>query len=83
MAPLGVAADPFAAGPVPSTLPMSQQPGPATRQAMDQGFGAAPDMEMGPVPGLPSAKPQWLLPLIVGVLALVLGGAVTLVVMMH
>ncbi len=32
--------------------------------------------------GVPSGKPGWLLPLIVGVVALLLGGAVTLVVMM-
>jgi serine/threonine-protein kinase len=87
VAALGVAADPFAAGPVPSTLPMSQEPGAATRQAMEDGARAAAmqemEMEMGPAAGLPGAKSQWLLPLIVGVLALLLGGAVTLVVMMH
>jgi serine/threonine-protein kinase len=88
MGAVGVAADPFAApdpfkaGPVATTLPMAQEPGAATRQAMDQGYGAAA-LELGPVAGLPGAKPQWLLPLIVGVLALVLGGAVTLVVMMR
>jgi hypothetical protein len=33
--------------------------------------------------GVPAAKPGWLLPVVVGLLALVVGGAVTLVVMMH
>jgi hypothetical protein len=34
-----------------------------------------------PPDGLPSGKPAWLLPVLVGLLALVLGGAVTLAVM--
>jgi hypothetical protein len=60
--------------------------------AMDRAFAAAneapehvsSDGEIAQ--GLPSAfmnKPGWVLPLIVGVLALVVGGAVTLVVMMR
>jgi serine/threonine-protein kinase len=77
---LGVAADPFAARPVATTLPMSQPEAP--RQAMDQAFQAVREVDLGAA-GLPTAKPGWLLPVIVGILALVVGGAITLVVMMH
>jgi serine/threonine-protein kinase len=80
VAPLGVAADPFAAPPVATTLPMAQDAG--TRQGMDQAFQAAREGDLVAM-GVPSGKPGWLLPVIVGVLALVVGGAVTLVVMMH
>ncbi len=74
--PFDVAADPFAAPPVPSTLPMGRG-GAEVRQ----GFGdAAEDLAAA---GVPAAKPGWLLPVVVGLLALVVGGAVTLVVMMH
>jgi hypothetical protein len=77
-----IAVDPFAAQPVPITLPMSQQPGPELRQGMDQAFEAAREGDLAAA-GLPSGKPGWLLPVVVGLLALVVGGAVTLVVMMH
>ena len=77
-----VAADPFAAAPVPTTLPMAQ-PGPDLRQGMDRGFQDGGSDGGFEAAGLPSAKPGWLLPVVVGLLALVLGGAVTLVVMMH
>ena len=81
IAALDVAGDPFAAPPVASTLPMAQPEGDA-RERFDQPFrtGGEADLELA---GLPSAKPGWLLPVIVGLLALVVGGAVTLVVMMH
>jgi serine/threonine protein kinase len=78
VAALGVAADPFAAPPVPDTLPMVQ-PGAQLRQGME--YGASQD-DLAAA-GVPSGKPGWLLPVVVGVLALVVGGAVTLVVMMH
>jgi hypothetical protein len=52
------------------------------RQGMDQAFQAIREDNLG-VPGVPSGKPGWLLPVIVGVVALVVGGAITLVVMMH
>jgi hypothetical protein len=48
---------------------------------MDQAFAATREAELQ-VHGLPGSKPLWLLPVIVGLLALVLGGAVTLIVMM-
>jgi serine/threonine-protein kinase len=74
--PFDVAADPFAAPPVPSTLPMGQG-GAEVRQGFSD---AAEDLAAA---GVPAAKPGWLLPVVVGLLALVVGGAVTLVVMMH
>jgi serine/threonine-protein kinase len=81
VAPLGVVADPFASAPIPATLPMSN-PSPAARQNLDQAFQAAREADLE-VAGLPGRKPGWLLPVIVGVLALVVGGGVTLAVMMH
>ncbi len=75
VAPLGEAADPFA-------LP----PGGAAQleQGMAQAFAAVreADLAANMPAGVPTGKPGWLLPLIVGVLALLVGGAVTLVVMM-
>jgi hypothetical protein len=50
------------------------------RQEADPFQGGADDLEAG---GFPAGKPGWLLPVVVGLLALVVGGAVTLVVMMH
>jgi serine/threonine-protein kinase len=85
IAPLGVAADPFASpAAVGPTMPMAAVPPQHVRQEMDQAFAAVreDDLAQG-VPGVPSGKPGWLLPLVVGVLALVVGGAVTLVVMMR
>jgi hypothetical protein len=75
VAPLAVAGDPFAA-PRGAGEASLAEPVPASQQAA-QSF----DASNLPVAGLPT-KPQWLLPVIVGVLALVVGGAVTLVVMM-
>jgi serine/threonine-protein kinase len=84
VAPLAVAADPFAASPVGPTMPMAAVPPAAARQAMDQAFATAREDEYARgVPGVPSGKPAWVLPLAVGVLALVVGGAVTLAVMLR
>ncbi|MDP9000758.1 MAG: serine/threonine protein kinase [Myxococcota bacterium] len=69
--PLDVAADPFAAA-----LP---EP-PAGRPAVHGLTTTMSDTDLEPR-GVPSGKPGWLLPVVVGVLALVLGGAVTLAVM--
>jgi hypothetical protein len=96
VAALGVSADPFAAPAQGGTVAMAPgagvggYPGGAgapmqqAKLGMDQAFAAVreDDFSQG-VAGLPGGKPAWLLPLIVGVLALVLGGAVTLVVMMR
>jgi serine/threonine protein kinase len=80
--PLGVAADPFAAAPPAATPVMNaawaagaSMPRGQQRTAFDP-----PSSDLEPL-GLPSAKPAWLLPVIVGLLALVVGGAVTLAVM--
>ncbi|HEY8040686.1 MAG TPA: serine/threonine-protein kinase [Polyangiaceae bacterium] len=82
VAPLGVAVDPFAAPPTAGTMPMAQSPGPQ-QQNVDYPFqGGLREAELEAA-GVPSGKPGWLLPVIVGLLALVVGGAVTLVVMMH
>jgi tRNA A-37 threonylcarbamoyl transferase component Bud32 len=75
---LDVAADPFAAqGGQGYGRPAE---GAQARQGMDAAFGAIREADLASY-GVPSGKPGWLLPVIVGVLALVLGGAVTLVVM--
>ncbi len=80
VAALGVAADPFAAPRASSgTL---HSPG-APSQAgcnMDSAFQAIREAELAPVgaAGLPGKNPGWLLPVIVGVVALAIGGAVTL-----
>jgi serine/threonine-protein kinase len=72
VSPLAVAADPFASPPGQTEA----------QQRMDMAFGAVREDDLVPQ-GVPSAgKPGWLLPLVVGLLALVVGGAVTLVVMM-
>ncbi|HTB79058.1 MAG TPA: serine/threonine-protein kinase [Polyangiaceae bacterium] len=75
VAPLGEAADPFAMPPAGSAQ---------LEQGMAQAFAAVREADLAAnVPaGAPTGKPGWLLPLIVGVLALLVGGAVTLVVMM-
>jgi serine/threonine-protein kinase len=73
-APFDVAGDPFAPSSVPTTQPMV----PALE--VDPFQGGGDDLAAAGVPG---AKPGWLLPVVVGLLALVVGGAVTLVVMMH
>jgi len=75
VAPLHVAGDPFAVRP-PGALaePVGASHG------MDQAFGAIREAELIPH-GVPVGKPGWLLPLIVGLLALFVGGAVTLAVM--
>jgi len=75
-----VAADPFAA--TAAAMPdagAELSPGRRAR-GMDEAFAAARQADLVPE-GVPVDKPQWLVPLLVGLLALVLGGAVTLVVM--
>jgi serine/threonine-protein kinase len=81
VAPLGVAADPFAADPFAAPGPAYGGGAPSPDRGMSQAFAAVREAELAPA-GLPGGKPGWLLPLIVGVLALLVGGAVTLVVMM-
>jgi serine/threonine protein kinase len=77
VATLGVAADPFATpGPWPEGGGPTQ-----SEQGMAQAFAAVREADLAPH-GVPAGKPGWLLPLVVGLLALLVGGAVTLVVMM-
>jgi len=91
--PFAVAADPFAAQPPPpgargGPAPLAYQPPAAYggyaqgRQGMDQAFQAVREVDMGGAAGMPASKP-WLLPVVVGLVALLVGGAITLVVMMH
>jgi serine/threonine protein kinase len=76
VAALGEAVDPFAAPPSTGTAPMAQLPSAPLQQRLD---ASEPEVALG----LPRRKPEWLLPVVVGLLALVVGGAVTLVVMTH
>ncbi|HLK36880.1 MAG TPA: serine/threonine-protein kinase [Polyangiaceae bacterium] len=85
VAPLAVAADPFAMpgagfdaqGGGQAPAPYAVNPG-----YVNPGYGGPADADLVPL-GVPGrGQPGWLLPLIVGLLALVVGGAVTLVVMM-
>jgi len=80
--PIAVVADPFAAPAPPiAAVPAPYEARYEAIRGMDEAFGATREADLVPE-GVPSAKPQWLLPVIVGLLALVLGGAITLVVMM-
>ncbi len=73
VAPLAVAGDPFATPAAPS--------GPVSAgRGMDQAFGAVRESDLLAA-GVPTSKPAWLVPIVVGILALAVGGAVTLVVM--
>jgi len=88
LAPVAVSADPFAAPPTGGTMPSAgaplQSPLYGAQGGMDQAFQAVREAEMVPqgIPGVPIGNRGWLLPVVVGVLALLVGGAVTLVVMM-
>jgi serine/threonine protein kinase len=75
-----IAADPFASPGRRGPMPLDDSS--SARQGMDDAFGSIREADLVPQ-GVPSAKPGWLLPVVVGVLALVVGGAVTLVVMGH
>jgi serine/threonine-protein kinase len=75
--PVSVSSDPFAS-PAGGAIGIER---PSLGRGMDQAFAATREAELQ-VHGLPGSKPLWLLPVIVGLLALVLGGAVTLIVMM-
>jgi serine/threonine-protein kinase len=83
VAPLDVAVDPFAqpAGGAAARAagaggPVSAPPGSAARR-MDEAFGAARESELAAA-GVPAGRPAWVLPVTVGVIALALGGLVTL-----
>jgi serine/threonine-protein kinase len=72
-----VMAPPAPAAPDPFASPGSAGPLSGNR-AMDAAFGAVREDELVTA-GLPGKKPGWVLPVVVGLLALVVGGAVTLV----
>jgi serine/threonine protein kinase len=79
--PLAVAGDPFASptqggGGVSLAEPVS------VGRRMDQAFGAVAEGDLEPM-GVPKGTPAWLLPLVVGLLALLVGGLVTLAIMGH
>jgi serine/threonine-protein kinase len=74
--PLGEAADPFAMPAAPGAFG-----GLPPDRGLAEAFAAVREADLQPQ-GVPMSKPGWLLPLVVGVLALLVGGAVTLVVMM-
>jgi tRNA A-37 threonylcarbamoyl transferase component Bud32/RNA polymerase subunit RPABC4/transcription elongation factor Spt4 len=80
------ASDPFAAAPTTGTVPMAARPGAggsAAPRAMDAAFSAAreADYEQTFAPIVPP-RPPWLIPLIVGAAALLLGGVIALVVVL-
>jgi eukaryotic-like serine/threonine-protein kinase len=83
VAALDVAADPFAGPPPPAPWGGGQAQPPWAVRPPEQGGALAATMSDAEIAahGVPSGKPGWLLPVVVGLLALVVGGAVTLVVM--
>jgi serine/threonine-protein kinase len=77
VAPLAVAGDPFAASPQAGRSIAEPAP---FGGAMNPTFGT---LQADLVPqGVPARRREWVLPVLVGVVALVVGGAVTLIVMM-
>jgi serine/threonine-protein kinase len=79
IAPVSVSGDPFAPPPSIGGSIVSDQP--SLGRVMDQAFAATRDADVRAL-GVPGEKPPWLLPVLVGLVALVVGGAVTLLVMM-
>ena len=69
--------------PVPATLPMRRSPVQSWTTGNGSGLPGRRARATSRRLGVPAGKPGWLLPVVVGLLALVVGGAVTLVVMMH
>ncbi|MCL2448216.1 MAG: serine/threonine protein kinase [Polyangiaceae bacterium] len=75
VAAVDVSRDPFAGG---GGLAGADPHGP--RRGVGSTYESPPDSDLVPL-GVPMGRPGWLLPLVVGLVALFLGGAVTLVVM--
>jgi serine/threonine protein kinase len=75
----GAEADPFAA-PIasPPALHAGDAPGSMQQRSMDQAFEVAKHDELAPHV-VPQGRPAWVIPLVVGVAALVLGGGLALV----
>jgi serine/threonine-protein kinase len=84
-AALEAAADPFAA-PMGAPAPMmggGAPQGRAAAMAMDDAFAASRQAAMGEMAmGVPAGRPSWLVPVLIGLAALLVGGGVTLVLMM-
>jgi serine/threonine-protein kinase len=85
--PLEAAADPFAApGLAPAAAVAAAMPaGPQAAMAMDHAFSASRQAAFAPaeddfVMGVPKGRPTWVLPVIVGAVALLLGGILAVVV---
>jgi hypothetical protein len=82
-AALEAAADPFAAPSAAAGYGQSMPQGPGAAMAMDDAFAATRQAGMAEAAmGVPTGRPGWLVPVIIGLAALILGGGVTLVVMM-
>jgi serine/threonine protein kinase len=79
--PLDVGVDPFGAPPADPGFGSTQLVAPGAAPQRPLGVAATmSDVDLAPR-GVPAGKPAWLLPVVVGVLALVVGGALTLAVM--
>jgi serine/threonine-protein kinase len=77
--PVDFSSDPFAAPPPLGGAIAPEQP--SLGRVMDQAFAATREADLE-AQGVPGNKPPWMLPVVVGFIALVVGGAVTLLVMM-
>ncbi len=88
-APIEAAADPFAAPPAPNApvAPMGpapvQQPQPqpmayANPPPPQPHVAAQNDEPIGRIPGLDTSRPPWLIPVVVGIAALVVGGGIVI-----
>jgi serine/threonine-protein kinase len=77
-----VAADPFAAkDPFAGSAPMTGAGAPSnapSARGMDAAFQAAREAEVGVAAGVPTGRPAWLMPVAVGLAALVVGGGIAI-----
>ena len=86
------APDPFAAKPTSATAPMNApirvDPAAQTALGAPPGYGTQSSLagssahrndDMGDIAGMPAARPQWLIAVVVGVAALVVGGGIAFV----
>jgi eukaryotic-like serine/threonine-protein kinase len=76
---VGVSSDPFAPEPSIGGAIVSELP--SLGRGIDQAFAATREADLLAA-GVPGGKPPWVLPVVVGLLALVVGGTVTLLIMM-
>jgi tRNA A-37 threonylcarbamoyl transferase component Bud32 len=77
--PAGVEADPFAQpGPSAAVPSMAMPPTMASGSKMDSAVASMQEAEFAPV-GVPTGRAPWVVPLIVGLAALVVGGGLALV----